>query len=676
MPAINANIIVQSTNLTLSPSSTNLGVTVDPINLSIYPSPPQILPGGPNTSLQYRSGNVFGGLPNATVSGNTLTFTNLANLKIDGGVNGYVLQTDGTGTLAWTAQSGGGGGGTPGGSDTQIQYNDAGVFGGMVGFTLNDSTGDVAVPGNLSASAGNIVATLGNITAAYDITSTSGLFNGDGGGLANLTAANITGTLPTPSKIANGTSNISIDSSGGKIDFTVDNFEVGTYVNTGITPNPAFFTVRGNILASKSIETASYFQGDGNAISNIQGANVSGAVGLADFATTANAVAGANVSGSVANAIYADTAGSTTGSANYAAYAGNITIANQPNITALGIISGLRTVGTYDMNLGNLTNGNLLNCRSLIAQDDITSVGGNMSAGNVSASFFIGSGFKLFDLPGSNVSGQVPNAVVSGTVYGPTQPNITSVGTLTSLGVNGTITASAITANTGVFTGDGGGLSNVTGANIVGLNSISNGTSNVRIASVDGSVSFNVGGANVAVMSTTGAAYPGFMNVNGNVEAKNDIVSLANITATSTIAGADLVGQLSSQKFIQYVGGTVGAGSSSILNFEVGNQTWEFNTTTLTQNFTLNLRGDNAGGLVSDYIDNNRMAEFTYITTNLNNNYAMTAVTIDGSSTGVATRFRTGTVPTANQRIVYNIKVLKNSNTSYEIFVDWYDTPL
>ena len=72
--------------------------------------------------------------------GNISTITiDVANIHILGGTNGYVLQTDGTGNLTWTAQTGGSGNGTPGGANTQIQYNDAGVFGGTAGFTF-DST--------------------------------------------------------------------------------------------------------------------------------------------------------------------------------------------------------------------------------------------------------------------------------------------------------------------------------------------------------------------------------------------------------------------------------------------------------------------------------------------------------------------------------------------------------
>jgi hypothetical protein len=81
-------------------------------------------------------------------------FTNLtistANLHITGGSNGYVLQTDGTGNLTWTAQTGGTGNGTPGGANTQVQFNDAGTFGGQAGFTFDKTSNVLSVPGNLT----------------------------------------------------------------------------------------------------------------------------------------------------------------------------------------------------------------------------------------------------------------------------------------------------------------------------------------------------------------------------------------------------------------------------------------------------------------------------------------------------------------------------------------------
>jgi hypothetical protein len=61
-----------------------------------------------------------------------------------------VLTNDGAGALSWAA----GGGGSPGGSDTQVQFNDGGAFGGDAGLTYNKTSnlltitsGNITVPG-------------------------------------------------------------------------------------------------------------------------------------------------------------------------------------------------------------------------------------------------------------------------------------------------------------------------------------------------------------------------------------------------------------------------------------------------------------------------------------------------------------------------------------------------
>lgn len=76
----------------------------------------------------------------------------LSNVHITGGVNGYVLATDGTGNLSWVAQSGGGGGnGYPAGSNTQVQFNKDGLFAASPYLTFNDWTNTFQVGGNLIA---------------------------------------------------------------------------------------------------------------------------------------------------------------------------------------------------------------------------------------------------------------------------------------------------------------------------------------------------------------------------------------------------------------------------------------------------------------------------------------------------------------------------------------------
>jgi hypothetical protein len=89
--------------------------------------------------------------------------------------------------------------------------------------------------------------------------------------------------------------------------------------------------------------------------------------------------------------------------------AGNITTASQPNITSVGTLTSLAVTG-------NASAGNLSTTGSL-------SVTGNASVGNLSATR------------------------ISGTLSTAAQPNITSVGTLTSLAVTGNVTANYFIGN-------------------------------------------------------------------------------------------------------------------------------------------------------------------------------------------------------------------------------------
>jgi len=78
-------------------------------------------------------------------------------------------------------------------------------------------------------------------------------------------------------------------------------------------------------------------------------------------------------------------------------------------------------------------------------------VAGNANLGNlVTANNFSGNGAGLSSIAGANVTGQVANATVAGTVYTAAQPNITSVGTLTSLAVTGNVTAGNVVLNGGL----------------------------------------------------------------------------------------------------------------------------------------------------------------------------------------------------------------------------------
>lgn len=62
------------------------------------------------------------------------------------GTSGQALVTNGTGTLSWASVAG-----IPGGSTTQVQFNDGGVFGGDADFTYNKTTNILTAAGGFSS---------------------------------------------------------------------------------------------------------------------------------------------------------------------------------------------------------------------------------------------------------------------------------------------------------------------------------------------------------------------------------------------------------------------------------------------------------------------------------------------------------------------------------------------
>lgn len=159
MSEINANIVVEPITLGVTQTSITQTVQVEPVDLSVFTASS---PGGGGTagSLQYKTATGLDGVPTANYIAGNLSLGPISTVKIDGGTNGYFLQTDGAGNLVWNAGTTTPGSGTPGGANTQIQFNDAGDFGGVAGFTFDSSTSNVEMPGDIKALTGNIANTI------------------------------------------------------------------------------------------------------------------------------------------------------------------------------------------------------------------------------------------------------------------------------------------------------------------------------------------------------------------------------------------------------------------------------------------------------------------------------------------------------------------------------------
>ena len=258
---------------------------------------------GSNTQLIFNNSNLFGASANLTFNSTTnfLSTTNLAvtgitqlgnvgNVSILGGENGYFLQTDGTGNLTWTVGSNGGGGnGTPGGANTQVQYNNAGSFGGDAGFTYNENTNTLSI-GNVNSNFfGNLTGIASNATAAVTVTANAqpninsvgilttlavsgqvaaGIFQGSGANLTNLPAANLVGSVPLAVSVSNS-AQPNITSVGTLTTLNVSGNISGANISSSNRMSTANLFVTGNTTVGGNITmTTGTFNSNGNVVLN------------------------------------------------------------------------------------------------------------------------------------------------------------------------------------------------------------------------------------------------------------------------------------------------------------------------------------------------------------------------------------------------------------------------
>jgi hypothetical protein len=170
---------------------------------------------------------------------------------------------------------------------------------------------------------------------------------------------------------------------------------------------------------------------------------------------------------------------------------------------------------------------------------------GNASLGNLAvANYFSGNGYLLTSTNGANVSGQVANALVAGTVYNPTQSTITGLGTLTGLTSTGIVnfigTSNVSLGAVGNVKITGGSLGDVLqtdGTGNLTWHSMTSGTGNANVVGSDTQVFFNDNG------STNLGASSAF-----TFNKTTSTLSVTNITANGVgityITGANVAGNV------------------------------------------------------------------------------------------------------------------------------------
>jgi len=323
-------------------------------------------------------------------------------------------------------------------SNTRILYNKAGVIDGSSELTWDEST--LNVLGNVSASNAN----LGNVARANFFT----------GVLTTSSQPNIT--------------------------------SVGTLLNANTSGN---FSAAGNVIATT-------FQGNVDAdtiTANAYTAPINSSPNELLY-NNANVIDGTskltwndttNVFGVTGNLLTLNANLGNVATANF--FTGLLTTASQPNVTSVGELIQVSVTGTA--NVGNLVTSGNVTVDQKVTTQDLTATGNtttaNLIAANITAGSFTGNGNGIHSLWGPSVlnvvananyaafAGQANNSNFAGNITIASQPNITSLGTLVGLTINGDL----ITNFNGSFGGvleaaniiaEGGNISNIRGSSVVG----------------------------------------------------------------------------------------------------------------------------------------------------------------------------------------------------------------
>ena len=304
------------------------------------------------------------------------------------------------------------------------------------------------------------VGTLSNLSVIGNVTAgnVNAILHGNGAGISSIVGANVVGAVSyatiansvTGANVVGAVSYATIANSvtGANVVGPVSSATVANSVTGANVVGAVFYAAIANSVTGANVVgpvasanvaviansvTGANVSGSvsqaniANVANSVAAANIVGVVAFANVASTANTVAGANVTGTVANATYATSAGTVAGAnvtgavanAIYSVSAGNITYNAQPNITSVGTLTTLAVTGNIS---GANVTGNLFGNASTVYSLNAS----NITSGIVGTSYLTGN-YNI------NISG------TSSTITTAAQPNITSVGTLTTLAVTGAI---------------------------------------------------------------------------------------------------------------------------------------------------------------------------------------------------------------------------------------------
>ena len=373
-----------------------------------------------------------------------------------------------------------------------------------------------------------------------------------------LYSTTIIGSVAT----VNGGAGITVNSPTGNVVVTSSISNVTLNTNTlrmGVTPANTSLTASITQTSSQQITIdidpanvfSANFSGVSGALANITGTLTSNSNSQPNI-TSVGTLANLTVTGNVAAANFV---GNLVGNVTSAITAGTVTTNAQPNITSVGNLTSLAVVG-------NITSGNVNVTGNMSAVNFIGNLVGNISgnlvvpgsntevifnnngSANASNAFTFNQSSNVMTVNGNMIagnvfanSGEIRATTFTGTLATNAQPNITSVGTLTGLTVNG-LSNFGLVSNVTITGGNANAFLMTNGSGTLTWN---NGTllpvqgNNSEVIFNDGGTTY-AGNANLTFNKTTGALTTTLL---GGTLTTN---SQPNITSVGTLANLNVTG--------------------------------------------------------------------------------------------------------------------------------------
>ena len=454
----------------------------------------------------------------------------------------------------------------PGGSNTQIQFNDDANFAGSANFTFNKTTNNLTVTGNIVSSTGAIY---GNAAGLTQIP--AGNINGQvanalvAGTIYTASQPNITsvGTLTDLSVSGNGTIGGNLVVNGNLVYVNVEELAIkDPIINLQTGPNGAPLVSNTN----KDVGSALNYYDTQARIAFMGWDNSNAEFAFGSQTTISSEVVTFTTLGNVRAQTFKGNVEATT-------IAGNLTTAAQPNITSVGTqtssividgeglgvtvdASGLRRVGLmkYLGLEGALVHSNTIPLRI-----------GRVSTANVSNGNSVNFTNEIFISTDGNI-GMGGNITPTHTVSVTGTLNVSANANVGNIGGANTISANYLISNSGCVSVNGAMLAYDSGTGAAGI-----------FSSLATDINFGLA-ANITAGSTTGTT-----TIRGNLVVNNNVY--AN---TGTVKGSLLTGTLTtaSQPNITSVGTLTSLSVTG--NISANNAT----TNTVTTNSTISKRAN------------------------------------------------------------------------------------